>query len=251
MKKLLIILFVFLSVNSFSQYTYYAAAKQGLSIREKPDAAAKVLEKIAYGQKLVTLADTATPVAINTEGFAGYWWKIKYNNKVGYVVSSYLLPTVPPKAGTKTIKEYFAQASTAAGPKVVVKKGSFNNIEEGGYQLTKQLYKNGMEWHETLGYEYGGETFMLPDFTIEQCFLLLRIIPQYTELIGEKDSFPLKNSITNNGSGEKTVEIERENWDGKPGPVKKIKMTYAEGAFASFEIFLIDGQAVITWSAGV
>lgn len=251
MKKLIISLLVFLSVNSFAQYSYYTAAKQGLSIREKPDASSKVLEKIGYGQKITILADTSTAVSINTEGFIGYWWKIKYNNKIGYVVSTYLLPAPPPKAGTKSIKEYFAQVSQVAGSKVVVKKGSFNNIEESGYQLTKQLYKNGMEWYETQGYEYGGETYMLPDFTIEQCFLLLRLIPQYLYLIGEKDVFPEKNYKSNKNNTEKTVEVEREDWGGQPGPVKRIKMTFAEGAFTTFEIFILDGQAVISWSAGV
>src|SRR6478609_5441606 len=89
-----------------NNYNYFAAAKAGLSMREQPNTNAKVLEKIPYGAKILTLTDTIKPVAILTEGFNGWWWKVQYNNKIGYVVSSYVLPVAPPKAGTKTLQDY-------------------------------------------------------------------------------------------------------------------------------------------------
>lgn len=252
MKKIVVFFVViFLYSNVFAQYTYYAAAKAGLSLREQPNTSAKVLEKIAYGEKLTTLADSNPVVPIATEGFNGYWWKATYNGKSGYVVSSYVLPMAPPKASTKTIADYFAQVSTKAGSPLVIKKSDAALNEMGEATLTKQLYKNGMEWHKAQGYEFGSDLYMLPDFTIEQCFLVVRLIGQYADLISDKDAFPSKNATVKNDGGEKITEIEREKYDGKPGPVKKIKITSTQGALTEFEIFLLDTQAVIFWSSGV
>ncbi len=108
MKKIIVTLVIsFFYSFSFAQFTYYAAAKAGLSMREQPNTSAKVLEKIAYGEKLVTITDENQPVAIATEGFNAFWWKVKYNNKTGYIVNSYVLPMPPPKAGTKTVSDFF------------------------------------------------------------------------------------------------------------------------------------------------
>jgi hypothetical protein len=252
MKKIIVSLAaLFFFSNAFSQYTYYAAAKAGLSLREQPNTSAKVLEKIAYGEKLLTVADNNPQLAIATEGFSGYWWKVTYNNKTGYVVSSYVLPQPPPKATTKSISDYFVQVSSKAGSPLIIKKSDAALNEMGEATLTKQLYKNGMEWHKAQGYEFGSELYMLPDFTIEQCFLLVRLIGQYPDLISEKDGFPSKNTTIKNDGGEKITEIEREKYDGKPGPVRKIKITSTQGALTEFEIFMLDTQAVIFWSSGV
>lgn len=252
MKKIVLSLAaLFFCCTAFAQYTYYAAAKAGLSMREQPNTSSKVLEKIAYGEKLITVADKDPMVAITTEGFSGFWWKVKYNNNTGYVVNSYVLPQAPPKTGTKTLQDYFAQVSVKNGSPLIIKKSDVALNEMGEASLTKQLYKNGMECHKAQGYEFGSDLYMLPGFTIEQCFLLVRLIGQYADLISDKDGFPSKNSTFKIDGGEKITEVEREKYDGKPGPVKKIKITSTQGALTEFEIFLLDTQAVIFWSSGV
>lgn len=257
MQKIFAILFIVFPFTTKAQTVYYAAAKTGLSLREQPNATAKVLEKIAYAEKLVTVVDSVQPKTITTEGFNGTWWKVKYNNKEGYLVSTYLLPVPPPKAGTKKLEDYFAQVSAVNGSPVVLQKTDAALNEMGESTLTKQLYKNGMEWHKSQGYETGSEIFILPDFSIEQCYLLLRLIGQYPDLITDKDAFPVKNTVTKIDNGEKGIDIEREKYDGpqgpagKPGPVKKIKITLAQGAYTELEIFMLDTQAVIYWNSGV
>jgi len=252
MKKLIVLFLVlFFSTASFAQYPCYAAAKSGLSLREQPNTGAKILEKIPYGEKLVTVAGDTNPPAISTEGFSGSWWKVNYNNKTGYIVSSYVLPVPPPKTGTKTLSDYFSQVSSANGSPVVIKKTNPDLNEMGESTLTKQLYKNGMEWQKAEGYENGSEIYIIPDLTIEQCFLLLRLTGQYPDLIGDKDAFPYKNSTVKIEAGEKTIEVEREKYDGKNGPVKKIKIILTQGAYTEFEIFMMGTQVVILWSSGV
>ena len=238
MKKIVVaVVAMFFCSSAFSRFVYYAAAKAGLSMREQPNTSAKVLEKIAYGEKLVSVADTDPVVSIATEGFTGYWWKVKYNNKTGYIVNSYVLPMPPPKAGAKTIPDYFVQVSTKAGSPLMIKKSEAALNEMGESTLTKQLYKNGMEWHEEKGYENGSSLYLLPDFTIEQCFLLVRLLGQYTDLINDKDPFPVKNASTKIDGGTKTIEVQREKNDGRPGPVQKIKIIVEQGAITEFEIF--------------
>lgn len=252
MKKIIVPLVItFFYSSGFSQFTYYAAAKAGLSMREQPNTSAKVLEKIAYGEKLITVADNDPVVAIATEGFNGFWWKVKYNNKTGYIVNSYVLSTPPPKAGVKTFNDYFSQVSTKAGSPLLIKKSEAALNEMGESTITKQLYKNGMEWQEEKGYENGSNLYLLPDFTIEQCFLLVRLLGQYPDLISEKNPFPAKNTNTKIEGGTKSIEVQREKYDAKPGPVQKIKIIVEQGAITEFEIFILGTQAVIFWTSGV
>lgn len=252
MKKIIVaVTALFFYSLSFAQYTYYAAAKSGLSIREQPSTSAKVLEKIPYGEKLMTVAGDVNQPVISTEGFSGFWWKVNYNGKTGYIVSSYVLPLPAPKAGTKTLQEYFAQVSAANGSPLIIKKSDPALNETGESTLTKQLYKNGMEWQEMRGYEFGSDVYMIPDFTIEQCFLLLRLVGQYPDLIADKDVFPSKNSSIKNPNGEKAIEVMRDKEAGPGGPVKKVKIILTQGAYTEFEIFMLDTQAVIFYSSGV
>jgi hypothetical protein len=250
MQKIFITLFAVLAFSASAQTVYYAAAKTGISLRETPNANAKLVDKVPYGEKLTTVpVDSFPPSIIITEGFKGYWWKVEYNKKQGYVSSSYLLPVPPPKTGIKTLKDYFMQVSSALGDKLVIKKSDAALNEMGESTLSKQFFKNGMEWHETQGYESGSKVYILPGFSVEQSFLLLRILNEYPDLIGEKEAFPVKKSSTKNVEGEKIIEIEREDSD-SGSPVKKIKITSTKGVVTEFQIFTLDEQAVIFYSSG-
>lgn len=254
MRNFLFVTFLFLSLQLSAQLfpgTFYVAAKTGLSIREKPEPGAKVLDKIPYGTKIALLEFGEEKNSITTEGILGYWQKVKYNNKTGYIIDSYLFPWAPPKpAAVKTMKDYFKQVTLPVGTKQVVKSGTMNNIEEAGWQLTKQLYKNGAEWHETMGYEYGGEVYFLPGFSLQQGFLLIRLIPEFKDMFGEKDEFPVESKTFKKGEIEYKITVEKEtfeefNW------FKKISIEYSEGASYFFEMFMLDNQLVISFSSGV
>ncbi len=252
--KLLLLTFSFFVFSQAMAQTnmQYAAAKAGLSLRQLPAATAPVLQKIAYGQKLQLLTDTAAGIKIITEGFEGYWQKVKYNNEEGYVVSSYLLPAAPPKLTVKNIKDYLAQISTAAGPAVTVTKGNRETMEDNFSEIKKQLYKNGAEYHQTQWYESNAATFFLPGFSIEQAFLLVRLIGCYENEVGNKQEFPVKNSTVKLPNGTKTITVERYKWpDVKQPPVNKVIVETEDGPVSTLEIFMIDGQAVISWGSGV
>lgn len=252
MKNFLLLVVLAASCSLAAQTgTFYVAAKSGLSIREKPDAAAKVLDKIPYGTKVTLLEDSNEWVSIKTEGLMGYWRKVKYNNKTGYIVSSYLFTVPPPAATVKDMRSYIAQITQPFGSKLVVKSGSMNNVEEGGWELHKQLYKNGAEWHQFTGYEYNSDTYFLPEFTIQQAFLLLRLIAEFKEPVGDKDEFPLADKTIKKGEKEYKITVEKELINGDYPWVKKITIEYEEGAIYTFELFQIDNQVVIFLGAGV
>jgi hypothetical protein len=235
--------------------TYYVAAKSGLSMRDKPDANAKVLEKISYGTKVTTIAEDGDWKEITTESMMGHWKKVKFNNKTGYIVDNYLLPWAPPKlAGIKDLKQYLAQVSLPHGTKLIVKSGNMTQLTESGWELNKQLYKNGAEWHEYFAYEYGSDTYFLPNFSLQQGFLLLRLIPEFKDIFGEKDEFPTTSKkYTKNGiEYELTIvkTIDEPDYTG-PYTIEKIKISYTDGASYEFEMYTQDNQLLIFFGSGV
>lgn len=248
----LLLLFISFSAVSHAQYGYYTASKAGISLREQPGINGKVLDKIPYGEKLVTMTDEAERKTVVLEGMSGSWLKVSYKNKTGYIASTYTLPLPPPKEGVANLKDYFDQVSSAVGQPLVIKNTKPDLAEMGESSLTKQLYKNGMEWHESREYESGSEVYILPEFSIEQAFLLLRLLKQYPNLIAEKDPFPDRGSKTKTAEGSRTIEVEKDKDSMiSPAPVRKIKIYAEEGVVTDFELFILNNQAVISWSAGV
>jgi hypothetical protein len=256
MKNIFFLALLFVSFSAAAQLmggTMYVAAKTGLSIREKPEAGAKVLDKIPYGTKITVLEYGEEKKSITTEGMLGYWQKVKYNNKTGYIIDSYLFPWAPPKLATvKEFKHYLAQVTVPFGGKLLIKSGTMNNIEESGWQLTKQLYKNGAEWHETRGYEYGSDVYFLPGFSLQQGFVLLRLIPEFKELFGEKDEFPVESKTFKKGDVEYQITVDKLSWDdGAYTWVQKIRVEFSPEVSYSLEMFVLDNQLVISYSSGV
>jgi hypothetical protein len=228
----------------------YVAHKPGLSIREKPDVNAKVLVKIPYST-LVTVANTPSDTTlVITEGFSSYFRKVTYNGKTGYIIGAYLLPVPPPKPNVRSITDYLAQLSPKSGPVVEVKKGGMNNITEGGTVLKKQLYKNGAEHHQFGAWEYGSDTWFLPDFNIQQAWLLLRLIPDWKNVVDEKTELPGASKIITKKEIEYDIKVEKESWYG-PEFFKKIRIEYTEGASYIIEIFMLENQVVIFNASGV
>jgi hypothetical protein len=257
MRIILLAVFIVISFTAVAQPdgTYYVAAKTGLSMREKQDVSAKVLEKIPYGTKITTIPEDGDWKVIVTEGLTGYWKKVKYNNKTGYIVDSYLLPWPPPKLATvKTFKQYLAQVAAPFGQKLVTKSGTMQQITEDGWELSKQLYKNGGEWHQFYAYEYNSDTYFLPGFSLQQGFLLLRLIPEFKEVFGEKDEFPTANKKYKKDEREyelKLIKTTDEVEYTGPFTIEKIIMSYEEGAIYQFEMYMQDNQLVIFFSGGI
>ncbi len=230
----------------------YVAAKAGLSIRETPSPSGKVLDKIPYGEKItIIFTQNDSLISIPTEGFNGSWVKTTWKGKTGYVVNSYLFPMPPPKATVKTLKDYLAQLSAVAGPAVTVKKETMGIDEPFSTTLKKQLYKNGAEYHEYFAYEYGSQAFFIPGFTIEQGFLLLRLLKEFPDVIADNDPLPKNNSTKKLRNGDRKITVEKEDFGGDYIQLRKIKMDWEDGAVYFLEIYELDVQLVIFTGSGV
>jgi uncharacterized protein YgiM (DUF1202 family) len=247
---MIVLCFIFFSSIAHAQEAVmYVAAKSGLSIREAPGISAKVIDKIPYGTK-ITASYKYDTAMVNTEEIESYWAKTNYKGKSGYIVSAYLLPLPPPGAKIKTMKEWLAQITTPAGPAFFLKKGSPE--EDRFFQLKKQQYKNGCEYHQASYYEAGYDSYFIPQFTLEQGFILLRLIPEFKYVFGSTDVFPKENKKVKNkkelGEGETVIRVEK---FPESNMVTKISVEYEDGASYSFEMFELNGQLVVYFGGGV
>ena len=98
MKKLLLIL-MFVPLVSFGQMDYYVSAKGGLNVREAPEAKAKKVATLLYGQKVTIESKTGVKLTINdtdkktgiTKVIEGEWVEITSGEKIrGYVFNGFL-----------------------------------------------------------------------------------------------------------------------------------------------------------------
>ncbi len=238
-------------LNSWSQDTmFYVAAKTGLNIREKPELNSKLIEKIPYGTRVSLLQAGESMGRIRIENMSGYWKKVSYNHKTGFIIDVYLLPVAPPVAGIKTLKEYLTQVSAPFGEKLIIRKGDGNDAEAGASSLTKQLYKNGGECHEYIGYEYNSMTYFLPGLTMQQAFLLVRLLPEFADYIHEKDEFILDGRKLKKRGREYEYKVDKEVFGDTPW-VNRIRIDFEEGAIYHFEMYQIDDQVIIFYGSGV
>lgn len=249
MKLFLLLFFSAIASVASAQTKWYVAHKTGLNIREKSSTNTKVIGKIPYGTAItVSYPDSVRDIA--TEGMQGAWALVSYNGQRGFIVNSYLLPYPPPKASVKTMKEYLSQLSAPAGAPLTIKKGSMENIEEGGTETKKQLYKNGAEYHSVVGYEWNNDTYFLPDFTTQQGFVLLRLIPEFSSVFAADAIFPTKNTTFKKDDIEYDIKVESEDI-GEQKWIKRITIEFADGSINTFEMFQLGAQLVISFGGGV
>ncbi|HRX94319.1 MAG TPA: SH3 domain-containing protein [Chitinophagaceae bacterium] len=251
MKKILLLLLnAALSFNTVSAQNSYVAAKDGLSFREQPAITAKLITKIPYGTKLTIIQEDSEWIPVRAEGINGYWRKVKYENNTGYVADCYLIPAPPPTNTITDMPGYFSQLSKEFGKKLVI-RSSPDDIEEGGWVLEKQLYENGTETHHFQGYEYGSMTYFLPEFTMQQAFLVVRLIAEFKEVFKENDNFPDSDKTFTRDGREYSIKVEKENYGGDFNWIKKVAVEFEYGAIYYFELYQVDSQVVIFLGAGV
>ena len=98
MKKLILLL-LFVPLISFGQMDYFVSAKGGLNVREAPNAKAKKVATLLYGQKVTIESKTGIKLTINdtdkktgiTKVIEGEWVEISsIKNVKGYVFNGFL-----------------------------------------------------------------------------------------------------------------------------------------------------------------
>ncbi|HMP92878.1 MAG TPA: SH3 domain-containing protein [Phnomibacter sp.] len=229
--------------------TMFAAAKSGLSLRDAPSTQGKVLTRVPLGTKLNLLEYDYQSELINTEGFKSYWAKVKVGTQTGYVVSAYLLPMMPPKAGTATLEDYLKQIGTPHAPALVQRRGK--QTEEGFKESTQVLYKSGAHLYVATGYEWYEAHAYLPGVTVQQAWQLMRLLASGSEpLISDKADFPHQDITETKEYGKKWVMVYRDAGAAEDSEVIRIRITSETGAYEVLEIYrMYDGVGIIQSSA--
>jgi uncharacterized protein YgiM (DUF1202 family) len=263
MKRILLLplLLICFGLSAQQQYgTLYVAAKNGLNMRESPEEGSNVLIKIPYGTKVTIIQSEEEVKKIITEGMTGYWQKVKYNNKTGYIVDSYLIPWAAPnptlikKTEYNQLSNYLKQVTLPFGAKLIIKTGNPGGMDDAASELNKQLYKNGAEWHHSTGWEWGTDTYILPGFSIQQGFLLLRLIPEFNEVLGDGEEFPTESKKYTKNEVEYDLTVSKRTYgEGEYAftEIEKISISYSPDASYVFELFMLGGELVISLSGGV
>ena len=260
MKIVLLFLSIFISSSLVAQtsFTLYIAAKNGLTIRERPDITSNTVDKIPYGEKVEISYDYNEVKEFVSEGLKGYWAKVTYNGKSGYIADNYLLPEAPPKDNVSNLKQYLAQISSPVSEPIEVKTKDETDKE---YTfLKKQLYKNGGEYHESISYT-STEIYFLPGFNIQKAFVLMRLLSEYKTAFNISDAFPAKNKTMKRGDIKVDTEVKKHQYeDGSAEIEKLIIYSFNEKEFdgtETFQIFEMPGsikglsQVVIMIERGV
>ncbi|MBK8952796.1 MAG: hypothetical protein IPM85_11425 [Chitinophagaceae bacterium] len=151
----------------------------------------------------------------------------------------------------KEMKDYLAQVTVPFGAKLITKSGTMGNITESGWEIRKQLFKNGAERHEHYGWEYGSNAYLLPGFSLQQGFLLLRLIPEFKEVFGDKDEFPSESKTYKKGEIEYQLTVEKRSFGEDYTWVDKIRIEYGMEASYVFELYMLDYQLVIFYGSGL
>jgi hypothetical protein len=78
------------------------------------------------------------------------------------------------------------------------------------------------------------------------------MIPEFKDVIGEKDLFPSTDKTYKKGDIEYSLKLEKEDLgDGYGKLVRKIHIEWADGAVYVFELYLIENQVVVFFGSGV
>lgn len=172
-------------------------AVSGLNLREASDPQSKVLTKIPFAGKVICQSEkswnsyldnpqtikhhTATfggnPVEIKLKG---EWVKVKFGDYEGYVFDTYLSRFQPPMASDE--QQGLIEYLTAACDSVIYLE---KRTRESGRD--KILFSNGI--YMTHNYHSSGSWFqmILPDFSIEEAFLIIRYLDKYAHEINQKE----------------------------------------------------------------
>jgi hypothetical protein len=244
MKQLLLIIFVSFWLQASAQDSvFYVTARSGLSIRQSPSVNGKIIGKLNYGDKVIIKENVIDSSVLYIDGFPSGWAKVNAKGLQGYIVDVFLFSIPPPQINTTTIKSYLTQLSKVAA---VVNYGDQDkNPEEETYSArTKTLYKNGAEIIEHSGYEWLSTTYVLPKFSLESAFQLLRLIPEFKQLVNSSTAFPAKDKKTTDLTIELTFN------KGCTDCIDKISFHSEKDTFEDLDIFEINGEVYIVYQTG-
>ena len=179
MKTYVTILLCLVATLGFSIDTYkmgdvlFVHAPSGLKLRPAANSD-DALATLPYGAKVTVLENLATTYPKEVDGFKGYWARVEFEGKRGFVFDGYLsfLPT--PKAGCTSLKQYCADYFVSGSKELVQSLSCDDEVTD---ETTVKLYSykgRQVVLSINVGYEWGGETMTIENLSLAEGYLLAK-----------------------------------------------------------------------------
>lgn len=218
----------------------YAAAMSGLNLRKMPDPSSEILDKIPYGTPLQL--ENNRSILYSAEGINGHWVLTAFNGKKGYVFDGYLLPYPPPTESS--LNDYLDHRFNKIYGPAYFEPDSISDTEM-QEAVTYTIYENGISRTEYAGFEYYSNVINIPYISMQQAFLLCRLLPDLHRFIPENAHFPLQES----GSETRKVIHKYNNCD-KSSYLENIRIELTGEGFQFLEIGYGSGGIRISTGGG-
>lgn|GEM_PF-1606916 len=238
---------VIFSISSYSQNIIYAASKSGLNMRDNPDPNSAIITKIPYGEKIQwSVIEQRFP--FTSEGMNANWLYVTYAGKKGYVADVYTLPILPP-TGKVELKDYANKLGKVTG--TWKNADHFTDLDSNGSltQIEKVIYNNGIVYRAMHGYEWSEETIWIPNVSLEQGFVLARLLSNNPMLLNTNDKYPNKKSTSVSDGTTKDIRISYL-YDNNTF-AEKIQFDLCDGGCQWIEIRYDSGEISISFGSGV
>lgn len=181
MKNLLTITFLLIATAAFAIGNYttndelFVHAPSGLKLRNVADGET-VLATVPFGAKLKVLEPRKITSPKTVDGLKGYWAKVSYEGKTGYIFDGYLsfLPT--PAAGCASLYDYCKKYFKVVSDSLTQ---SISCDEEVTDENAIQLFSFGgrkVVFTANRGYEWGGESISIQGLSLEEGYLLAKTL---------------------------------------------------------------------------
>ncbi|MFA9219686.1 MAG: hypothetical protein ACEQSL_00710 [Sediminibacterium sp.] len=147
----------------------------GIKLRDKPGGA--VLQSVPYAAKVITLEAKNNNFPFTVEGIKGAWVKVNFNDKIGYVFDGFLSRLPAPSLTDANLRAYVKREFKMLSEDLPLSYLTNNDLGASGNTVLF-LEWNGQKcaYENHFYYEGGGENLSIPGVSIEEAYLLVRII---------------------------------------------------------------------------
>jgi hypothetical protein len=134
------------------------------------------LQTISYGSEVVTLESKNYNYPKTVEGIKGSWVKVRFNGNVGYVFDGFL-SSLPAPSLSDDLQSYVTREFKLLSNEMPLSFFKDDEIGITGHDILFLEWKNRQCAYENHFYANGGgENLCIPGLTMEEAYLLMRII---------------------------------------------------------------------------
>lgn len=212
--KYIFSLIIFISLNQAFAIDSYQANESlnvltlsGIKLRDNPGGA--IILSIPYAAKVITIEAKNSNFPVTVEGIKGAWVKVNFNGKIGYVFDGFLSRLPAPSLTDANLRVYVKREFKVISEDLPLSYLTTNDLGASGNTVLF-LEWNGQKcaYENHFYYEGGGENLSIPGVSIEEAYLLVRIIEREAyenalkEMLGTEDfdSHPYTEFILNGTS---------------------------------------------------